>query len=116
MAGSLEEEFIGQKAKVLLLFCFFLSGFPPGDDYQRNAAHTPTHAHTHTCTYKMSTLKEHRGLLKLNYPMEHGIVTDEADMKKIWNHVYQKLLNVQPEGEAPKGISPFLSPPPRFFT
>eukprot|EP01147_Barroeca_monosierra_P001953 gene1954-5041_t len=41
--------------------------------------------------------KEHRGLLKLNYPMEHGIVTDEADMKKIWNHVYQKLLNVQPE-------------------
>ncbi|EGD77023.1 beta-centractin [Salpingoeca rosetta] len=55
MAGTLEEEFIGQKAK------------------------------------------EHRGLLKLNYPMEHGIVNDEADMKKIWNHVYQKLLNVQPE-------------------
>eukprot|EP00055_Hartaetosiga_balthica_P016735 m.106915 g.106915 ORF g.106915 m.106915 type:complete len:433 (-) comp9166_c0_seq1:1636-2934(-) len=57
MAGSLDEEFVGNKAI------------------------------------------EHRGLLKLNYPMEHGTITDKDDMKKIWNHVYQHVLQVQPEDQ-----------------
>jgi len=32
-----------------------------------------------------------RGLLKIKYPLEHGIVTDWADMEHIWNHAYQEL-------------------------
>ena len=36
--------------------------------------------------------QELRGLLKIKYPMEHGIVTDWEDMEKIWRHVYEKEL------------------------
>lgn len=32
--------------------------------------------------------EEHRGLLSLRYPMEHGVVTDWNDMERIWNYIY----------------------------
>ncbi|KAF7636979.1 hypothetical protein Mgra_00003558 [Meloidogyne graminicola] len=32
--------------------------------------------------------QEYRGLLALQYPMEHGIVTDWNDMLKIWQYIY----------------------------
>lgn len=32
--------------------------------------------------------QELRGLLKIRYPLEHGIVTDWDDMVKIWEWVY----------------------------
>jgi centractin len=32
--------------------------------------------------------EELRGLLKIRYPLEHGIVTDWDDMVKIWEWVY----------------------------
>lgn len=32
-----------------------------------------------------------RGLLTLNYPMTHGIVTDWPDMEYIWNHTFAEL-------------------------
>lgn len=35
-------------------------------------------------------LKEHRGLLSIRYPMEHGIVKDWNDMERIWQYVYSK--------------------------
>ena len=31
---------------------------------------------------------EKRGVLKLSYPIEHGIVTDWDDMEKVWKHCY----------------------------
>ncbi|XP_055372030.1 actin-related protein 1 [Condylostylus longicornis] len=34
--------------------------------------------------------EEHRGLLSIRYPMEHGIVTDWNDMERIWNYIYSK--------------------------
>jgi len=34
--------------------------------------------------------EEHRGLLSIKYPMEHGIVTDWNDMEKIWQYIYSK--------------------------
>lgn len=34
--------------------------------------------------------EEHRGLLSIKYPMEHGIVTDWNDMEKIWSYIYSK--------------------------
>lgn len=35
--------------------------------------------------------EEHRGLLSIRYPMEHGIVTDWNDMERIWNYIYSKV-------------------------
>ncbi|KFO54379.1 Alpha-centractin, partial [Corvus brachyrhynchos] len=34
--------------------------------------------------------EEHRGLLAIRYPMEHGIVKDWNDMERIWQYVYSK--------------------------
>uniref|UniRef100_T1ISG9 Beta-centractin n=1 Tax=Strigamia maritima TaxID=126957 RepID=T1ISG9_STRMM len=34
--------------------------------------------------------EEHRGLLSIHYPMEHGIVTDWNDMERIWQYIYSK--------------------------
>ena len=36
--------------------------------------------------------QEFRGLLKIKYPMEHGIVTDWDDMERIWSWVYTEEL------------------------
>lgn len=41
--------------------------------------------------------QELRGLLKIKYPMEHGIVTDWEDMEKIWSHVYTDELKALSE-------------------
>lgn len=35
--------------------------------------------------------EEHRGLLSIKYPMEHGIVTDWNDMERVWNYIYSKV-------------------------
>jgi len=35
---------------------------------------------------------EYRGLLKISYPLEHGIVTNWNDMEKIWEYVYTEGL------------------------
>ena len=35
--------------------------------------------------------EELRGLLKIKYPIEHGVVTDWDDMKSIWKYAYQEL-------------------------
>lgn len=41
--------------------------------------------------------QEYRGLLKVRYPMEHGIVTNWDDMEKIWSWVYQEELGTLSE-------------------
>ena len=41
--------------------------------------------------------QELRGLLKINYPLEHGIVTDWDDMERIWNWVYTDELGTLSE-------------------
>ncbi|KAG5680082.1 hypothetical protein PVAND_009609 [Polypedilum vanderplanki] len=33
---------------------------------------------------------DHRGLLSIKYPMEHGIIEDWNDMERIWTHIYGK--------------------------
>ena len=38
-----------------------------------------------------------RGLLKIKYPLEHGIVTDWDDMERIWQHVYTEELKTLSE-------------------
>jgi len=41
-----------------------------------------------------------RGVLKLQYPIAHGIVTSWDDMEKIWHHTYYNELRVAPEEHA----------------
>ncbi|KAI9202481.1 actin-related protein [Polychytrium aggregatum] len=41
--------------------------------------------------------QELRGLLKIKYPMEHGIITDWDDMERIWNYIYSEELKTLPE-------------------
>jgi len=41
--------------------------------------------------------EEYRGLLKIRYPVEHGVVTNWADMEKIWTYVYSDELKAKSE-------------------
>lgn len=36
--------------------------------------------------------EEHRGLLNIKYPVEHGIVTDWNEMEQIWTYIYSKEM------------------------
>lgn len=47
--------------------------------------------------YVGSVAQQNRGLLKLNYPLEHGVVTNWDDMERLWYHTYTKELKTQPE-------------------
>ncbi|XP_043189119.1 actin-1-like [Amphibalanus amphitrite] len=38
-----------------------------------------------------------RGVLKLKYPIEHGIIKDWADMEMIWDHMINQDLKIPPE-------------------
>ncbi|GJQ86334.1 hypothetical protein Trydic_g9029 [Trypoxylus dichotomus] len=48
--------------------------------------------------------------LSINYPMEHGVVTDWDDMEKIWHHIYHKQLNLLPEDHPVLFTEPALNP------
>jgi centractin len=48
-------------------------------------------------TFIGSRAEEIRGLLKLKWPLEHGIVTDWDDMERIWRHVYESELKTLSE-------------------
>merc|ERR1740122_175504 len=41
-----------------------------------------------------------RGVLKLSYPIEHGIITSWDDMEKIWHHTFYNELRVSPDEHA----------------
>ena len=41
--------------------------------------------------------QQYRGLFKINYPLEHGIVTDWDDMERIWQYVYTEELKTVSE-------------------
>ncbi|CAM9389500.1 unnamed protein product [Chrysoparadoxa australica] len=44
------------------------------------------------------TVEEHRGAMRISYPMANGVVQDWSDMEAIWAHVYDRdNLNVSPE-------------------
>ncbi|PIA14306.1 actin-2 [Coemansia reversa NRRL 1564] len=41
--------------------------------------------------------EELRGLLKVSYPLEHGVVTDWEDMERIWSYIYNDELKTLSE-------------------
>ena len=38
--------------------------------------------------------EEMRGILRLAWPMDHGVVTDWDDMERIWHHLFMKEMQV----------------------
>ena len=48
--------------------------------------------------------QEFRGLLKIKYPMEHGMVTNWDDMERIWNWVYAEELGTLSEEVCPSSF------------
>ena len=41
--------------------------------------------------------QELRGLLRIRYPMQHGVVTDWGDMERIWQYLYTEELKTASE-------------------
>jgi len=41
--------------------------------------------------------QNHRGILQLNYPIAHGIVTNWSEMESIWHHTFYNELRVTPD-------------------
>jgi centractin len=39
-------------------------------------------------------VEEHRGALKISYPMESGVVQNWTDMEKIWSYVYSRYVGI----------------------
>lgn len=56
--------------------------------------------------------QELRGLLKIKYPMEHGVVTDWDDMERIWSWIYVEGLKALSEEVRRRiALKPSLSSP-----
>jgi len=53
--------------------------------------------------------EQYRGLLKIRYPVEHGIVTNWDDMEKIWNYIYSEDLKARSD-EVSSPFLPFVPP------
>lgn len=49
--------------------------------------------------------QELRGLLRLRYPIEHGVVTNWNDMELIWSHILHNSLQLQSVEEHPVSIT-----------
>ena len=47
-----------------------------------------------------------RGLLKLNHPMRHGVVTDWQDMTNVWRHMFHELAVSQEEVRIRSSLHP----------
>ena len=47
--------------------------------------------------YVGNEAQQKRGVLKLVYPIEHGIVTNWDDMEKVWHHILYNELKISPE-------------------
>lgn len=51
-----------------------------------------------------------RGVLRLSYPIDHGMVRDWEAMEKLWQHTFEKELRVSIEERAVLLTEPPLNP------
>ena len=51
-----------------------------------------------------------RGVLRLRYPVEHGVVTNWDDMERIWHHTFYNELRIPPEEHPVLLTEPALNP------
>lgn len=51
----------------------------------------------HKEVYVGDEAQSKRGVLTLNYPVRHGIVTNWEDMEKVWHYTFDNELRVSPE-------------------
>lgn len=62
-----------------------------------------------------SRAEQMRGLLRLNYPISHGVVRDWEAMDKIWHYVFEELKTEAKEvfrcGIFARGLTPSRSTP-----
>ena len=77
---------------------------PPASVYGRNELQGRLRrvrfiSHLCTSTHRGSRdeAQAKRGILSLQYPIQHGVVTNWDDMEKIWHHTYYNELRVAPE-------------------
>lgn len=42
-------------------------------------------------TFIGNVAEKYRGILKLNYPIEHGVITNWDDMEALWRHIFDEL-------------------------
>lgn len=61
-------------------------------------------------SYVGNEAQTERGILILKYPIEHGIVTNWHDIKKIWCHTFDNELLVAPEECSVLLTKVFLNP------
>lgn len=54
--------------------------------------------------------QDHRGMLQIRYPIEHGVVTNWDDMERIWQYVYGDELKTLPEEHPVLLTEPPLNP------
>ena len=47
--------------------------------------------------YVGDAAQQKRGVLRIEQPIEHGIVTNWDDMEKVWHHTLYSELRVSPE-------------------
>ncbi|KAJ7759323.1 actin, cytoplasmic 1-like protein [Mycena maculata] len=52
-----------------------------------------------------------RGIMGLKHPIQHGIVTNWADMEKVWEHIFSNELRVPPDTQPLLMTEPPRNPP-----
>ena len=73
-----------------------LLGASPSFGAARPPPH-PTPCLSAACLPAFWRAQDLRGLLKIKYPLELGIITDWDDMERIWHHIYDEDLKTLSE-------------------
>ena len=83
-----------------MLFCYLFSN---SNDFNytivdsTNRLACPSRRKNEINFYVGEKARSNRKVLNLNYPVEHGVVTNWNDMELLWHHMFYNELSVTPE-------------------